>query len=132
MIGTIQTALSGLFAASKRIEAGASNIANMHTTGALEDGAPAPYKALTTIQETRPDGGVKAGNIPKSTAFVPAYSPDSPFANADGLVGVPNVNLAEEAVNMTLAKTAYKANLKTIQTAADMQDEMIKTLDRKA
>ncbi len=134
MINAIQTALSGLNAASKKIEAGASNIANLTTAGSLDDPDNAPYSAVTTIQENVTDSegngiGVKSGIIPKDTPFVPAYSPDSPFANADGLVGVPNVNLAEEAVNISIAEATYKANLKVIETASELSDELLGIFD---
>ena len=131
MINALQTALSGLFSASKRVEASASNIANLTTGGSLEPSGKAPYSAVTTVSETTGYGGVKTDIVRKNTPFVPAYDPDSPFANADGIIGVPNVDLAEEAVNMITAKTAYKANIAVIKTVDDMQDELLKSLDRK-
>ena len=130
MIGAISTALSGLFAASKRVEASASNIANVSSAGALDEkDGRAPYSALTTVQKASEGGGVQAENIPKDPGFVPAYAPDSPFANEDGLIGVPNTDLAEDAVNLKLAETAYKANLATIKTAGEMNDELLRILD---
>lgn len=131
MINTIQIALSGLAASSKKIEASAGNIANLNSAGSLTDPAHAPYSAVTTVQETDEGGGVKAAIIPKNTPFVPAYDPGSPFAETDGLVGVPNVNLAEEAVNITLAKTAYKANLKVIQAVSDLSRDLLGIFDDK-
>jgi flagellar basal-body rod protein FlgC len=130
MINAIQNALTGLFGASKRIEATASNIANLNTAGSLEDGGQPPYSTLTTAQAAQDSGGVKTEIIPKSPGFVPAYDPDSPFANAQGEIGVPDTDLAEEGVNLTLAKTAYRANLAVIKTADEMQDELIKSFDR--
>jgi len=137
MINAIQIALSGLMASSRKVEAGASNIANVSTAGALDpaDG-PAPYNALTTTQSTITGAegqslGVRADVVPTNRPFVPAYDPDSPFANADGLIGAPNVNLAEEIVNMQIASNTYKANVKTIQIASDMQDALLDMFDRK-
>lgn len=137
MIGAIQTALSGLVAATKKVEAGASNIANLQTTGSLDDPGNAPYTPLTTAQKTlsAADGsglGVQSEFIAKRDPFTPAYDPDSPFANEDGLIGVPNVNLAEEAINLNMAATAYKANLAVIKTTTEMQDELLRTFDGKA
>lgn len=138
MINAIQIALSGLNAASRKVDAAASNIANMTTSGALDpaDG-PAPCQAVTTAQSTvsGTDGealGVESRVVPTNRPFVPAYDPDSPFANADGLIGAPDVNLAEEAVNLQIASTTYKANLKTIQVASDMQDALLDMFDRDA
>lgn len=55
---------------------------------------------------------------------VPAYEPDSPDADADGLVGAPNVDLASNIVELTQAEHAYKANLATLRTL----DELSKAL----
>lgn len=130
MINAIGIALSGLLGASKKVEAVAANVANLNTTGSLEPDGQAPYSSVTTANTAQGTGGVKTDIIPKDPAFVPAYDPDSPFANSDGLIGVPNTDLAEESVNLTLAKAAYRANLAVIKTADEMQDELLKSFDR--
>lgn len=137
MINAIQIALTGLNAASRKVEAVASNIANLQVEGSLDNPEQAPYRPLTTQQTAITDGngqglGVTSGFVPKTQAFVPAYNPGSPFANSEGVVGVPNVDLAEESVNLTIAKNAYKANLSIIRTAEEMSDELLKTFDRDA
>ena len=138
MINTIQIALSGMNAASKQVEASASNIANMTTKGALKpaDG-PAPYTPAIVTQSaaTTQDGeaaGVRAETIPSTRPFVPSYAPDSPFADADGIVGSPDIDLAEEAVNLQIASHSYKANVKTLNVASEMQDALLNMFDRKA
>lgn len=136
MINAINTALSGLNAASKKIEVSASNVANLTTTGSLNDPDNAPYNALTTIQETITDGdgnslGVKSKVIPKNTPFVPAYSPNSPFADSEGLIGVPNVDLAEEGVNIIASKIAFKANVKVIQAVSELSEDLLRIFDKR-
>jgi flagellar basal body rod protein FlgC len=106
MMNTIGIALSGLLGAAKKAEASANNIANMHTTGHLDGTTPAPYNAVT------------------------ATSQSTPFANNQGYVGTPTVDLAEEAVNLSIAEAAYKANLAVLRTADEMQDELLKSFDR--
>lgn len=131
MINAIGTALSGLNAASLRLNASASNIANVSTAGSLDDPSKAPYTPKTTQSKALSDpGGVATEIVNKQPAFIPAYNPDSPFANQDGLVGAPNVDLAEEAVTMKLAETAYKANVSVIKTAEDMFGELLETFDK--
>lgn len=132
MIGAISNALTGLVAASRRAEASASNIANANSTGSLDPQSPnQPYRALTTIQKTDGTGGVIATNIPKDPGIVNAYAPDSPFANAEGLVAAPDVDLAEEAVNLKLAELSYKANIATIKTADAMSDALNNLFDKR-
>lgn len=132
MIGAISTALTGMFAASKRVEASANNIANMSSAGSLDPAKPRqPYEAQTTVQIANESGGTTATNIPKKPGFVNAYAPDSPFANAQGEVGVPNVDLAEEAVNLKIAEITYKANASVIKTASEMSDALLNTFDER-
>ena len=133
MIGAISTALTGLIASSKKVEASASNIANMGSAGSLDPASPnKPYQALTTVQTANGTGGVTASNIPRQPGFVNAYAPDSPFANADGMVGLPAVDLAEEAVNLKIAELTYKANVSVLKTADEMSEELSRLLDKKA
>jgi len=131
MINTIQIALSGLHANSKKVEASAANIANMTSSGRLSGEGQQPYSAVTTVQEATESGGVKTTIVAKNPPFTPAYDPGSPLADENGTVGVPNVDLAEEAVNMSVAKAAYKANIATLKTADEMQQELLRALDRK-
>lgn len=133
MIGAISTALTGLAASSKKVEASASNIANMGSAGSLDPASPSqPYQALTTVQTANAAGGTSAVNIPKKPGFVNAYAPDLPFANARGMVGLPNVDLAEEAVNLKIAELSYKANISVLQTADEMSKELNRLFDEKA
>jgi flagellar basal-body rod protein FlgC len=136
MIGAINTALTGLASASKQLAAGASNIANLQTVGSLEKGKQAPYTPLRTQQTAITDGsgngqGVTTTFAPRDNPFVPAFDPDSPFADKNGIIGVPNINLAEEAVNLNLAEIQYKANIKTIETASQLSDELFRIFDDK-
>ena len=122
MINTISIALSGLNAATNKLNASASNIANVSTKGSLEQSDSAPYDALTTVQTSRETGGVKSEVISAGRPFVPTYDPDSPFANSEGIIGAPNVDLAEEAVNLNLAEITYKANIATLKSTDDMTE----------
>ncbi len=137
MLDAISIALTGLDASAKKAGAAASNIANMTTTGALSaENGPAPYTPQTVVQSTITDTngnslGVKSTFAAKDPAFVPAYSPNAPFADSAGLIGVPNVDMAEEAVNLKLAELSYKANLKTIETEKEMSEELFRIFDEK-
>ena len=132
MINAIGIALSGLSAASQKVGAAASNIANLETVGSLDDPAHPPYTPVTIQQVTGAGGTVNTVVVPKNPPFVPAFGPDSPFANAQGQVGVPNIDLGEEAVNLIIAKTAYKADLAVIRAAKNMEDDLLRTFDDKA
>ncbi len=135
MINTIQIALSGLAASSKKVEASASNIANLQTVGSLTDPDNAPFSPLTTQQTTITDAnggglGVKTEFVPKNPPFVPAFDPGSPFADSEGIIGVPNVDLAEEAVNLILSKHTFAANAKIIKATDEMQKDLLGIFDK--
>jgi flagellar basal-body rod protein FlgC len=131
MINSISIALSGLESATKKLQATASNIANMQTVGSLEPGGTPPYTPITTQQTAQEDGGVRTEYVARNNPFSSAYMPGSPFADDNGVVGVPNVDLAEEAVNMTLAKTTYKANVGVLNAQKEMSDELLSIFDEK-
>ncbi len=130
MFNAVSIALSGLTASSLKASTAASNIANLSTGGALsqEDG-PAPYETRITTQTATENGGVQADVSIKNPGFVPAYDPGSPFANADGLIGAPNTDLAEEIINLKQAEIAYKANINVIETQKELDDELLDILE---
>lgn len=132
MIKAINIALTGLDAASKKLNASASNIANISTSGSLGDNGPAPYTPQTTTQKTTEVGGVTTTTIDRKNPFTPAFDPDSPFADENGIIGIPNVNLAEEGVNTVSAKNEYKANLQVIKAASELNEELLRLFDDEA
>lgn len=115
MEAALNNAVSGLRAASRRLEVSASNTVN----AASEDYVPG-----RVMQVALGTGGVRAETVPVSPATVPAYAPQSPAADADGLVRHPNVALDSEVVEQRLAQRAFEANLRTVRTA----DEMTRTV----
>jgi flagellar basal-body rod protein FlgC len=135
-------ALSGLLAQTQRIAGSASNVANARTTGArpdatgeIPDDKPAPYQPVDTVQQSvvgppsAGEGGQGLGTHatyqPRRPATVAEYSPDSAFADENGLVDAPNVDLASEAIDQTIALRAYQANLKAFETADEMTREAL-------
>jgi flagellar basal-body rod protein FlgC len=131
MINGLGTALSGLIAASTRLSASAQNISNIQVTGSLDSSSGnQAYQAVTTKFETQDDGqGVTGTVVPKAKPTVAILSPSDPNANEDGFVAAPNVNLAEEAVNLKIGEYAYRANLSVISTISEMSDELLNIFD---
>jgi flagellar basal-body rod protein FlgC len=134
-------ALSGAAAATRRIDATASNLANQRTTGRLPDSkavastdSRAPYTPLTTSQsDLRTADGRGAGTTaalkPLSQPFVAEYDPSSSDANAEGMVGAPNVDTDQQIGQQILGSRAYSANLSMVRTSSDMMKDL---LDMKA
>jgi flagellar basal-body rod protein FlgC len=125
----LSIASSGLAAASLRLQVSANNVANALSVGPLPDAPnagnfPSAYVPERVDQVAATGGGTSATVGTVTPSFVPQYDPTAPFANANGQVAAPNVDLANEAVQQIVARYAFAANAKVIQTAS----EMMKTL----
>ena len=58
-------------------------------------------------------------------ASIRQYDPSAPFADADGMVAAPNVDLAQEAVGILQASVLFKANLAVFKTAHGMTKRLL-------
>lgn len=124
MNGVISTALSGLQAASTRVGAAANNIANVSSAGSTDPAGKKPYTPQDVIQTSTPNSGVKTTLRDRDPATVPAYAPNTSYADENGQVAAPNIDLAGEITSMTQAKHAYEASLKVIETAKELDDAL--------
>ncbi|MBB4379091.1 flagellar basal-body rod protein FlgC [Bradyrhizobium sp. Rc3b] len=139
-------ATSGLSAASLRVNVAASNIANVQTTGPLPGSGgsspsavtgspgiaptfPAAYVPLRVDQVDQSSRSTPGGTIAKVSTVSPSYTaqsdPSAPFANQDGLVAAPNVDIASEFVQLAAAKYSFIANAKVIQAYAETTESLL-------
>ena len=135
-MGTLTSAIaasrSALTAERVRIEAAVSNLANAESTRG-PDGTP--YRRRDVVLEAQPPGpfdtlvggaaptaaGVRVAAVVEDPApFQRRYQPSHPDADADGFVALPNVDQAEEMVDMLGAARAYQANLSAITLIRDV------------
>ena len=63
-----------------------------------------------------------------SPGFVAQSDPSASFANADGLVAAPNVDLAGQFVQLLTAKYAFAANAKVVQSYATTSRSLLDIL----
>lgn len=127
----LRTAVSGLAAATTRVNASANNIANAGTVGRVgaEAGdADRAYQAQTVQQTSAPGSGTRAAIVPRNPATQTVFAPNSPLANGQGLVDAPNVDLGEELVNQISAEAAFKANAAVIRSVDEQQDDLLDIL----
>ena len=127
MIDAINTAVSGLRAATLRVNTAAQNIAAAPVSGNPDPAAYDGYVPQRVTQTTVQGGGTIAKAVPVDPAFFTVFDPNDPNADADGRVGLPNVDLATEIVELTLAEHAYKANLAVIRTADEITEALLDT-----
>ena len=119
--------MSGLNAATLRLQASAGNIANARSNGPLAgaanpSGQPSVYTPLGVVQTPRADGGVEASLAPASRDALLTYDPSASYANSEGMVATPDVNLVDDMIELVTARYAFAANLAVLRTDADMQD----------
>ena len=119
-------AASGMAAAISSMTAAASNVANAQTTAPTPGAAPSPASGqpVTVIETSLAEGGVSATVI-RPTSSMLYYAPASAAAGAQGMVAVPNIDLATQMVNMATASLAFRANAKVFQIAAQNQKSLL-------
>ena len=127
---------SGLTAQRVRMDTISQNIANVNTTR-TEDGTP--YRRKDVLFEERSDSnsfssmlssasdklsngqGVRVTKIIEDNSdFKKVYDPGHPYADADGYVSMPNVDVVTEMVNMISATRSYEANVTSINATKSM------------
>jgi flagellar basal-body rod protein FlgC len=126
LISGIDLSSGALAAQRMRLDIIAQNIANAQTTRTPGGG---PYQRQIISFET--ELVKRAGGQPLHTIRVsdvaadrsPAqqvYNPQHPDAGPDGIVMMPNVNLAYEMVDLITASRAYEANLSVVKNARSL------------
>lgn len=133
MTDAFSIALSGLRAQSTRLAATASNIANASTSGTVPSADPSTpastvYKPLDVSFSTLDSGGVIATVTPDPTGYSVVYDPNSIYANSEGLIAAPSLDLSEEIVNLIETKLLYKANISVIKTQDEMLGDLLDTI----
>ncbi len=130
----MQISGSALKAERTRLNIAAMNLANANTTRTMEGG---PYKAKSVVFAARPVEGVNFQDALNSTTerlrkvevarisedqapFKEVYDPTHPDADANGVVRFPNVNVAEQMVDMMSAKRSYEANVTALDAVKSM------------
>ena len=132
LISGVDVTASALNAQKLRLDIVAQNIANAETTRTASGG---PYQRQVVSFETemiKQAGGqslqtVRVSDISSDkTPGQQVYNPQHPDAGPDGMVQMPNVNLAYEMVDLITASRAYEANLAVAKNAKTMA---MKTLE---
>jgi flagellar basal-body rod protein FlgC len=126
----IDASASALTAERQRIEVAVSNLANAESTRG-PDGQP--YKRKDVVLTSQPTEqfqdllsranatGVRvAAVVDDQSAPRKRYEPSHPDADSEGYVSLPNVDTAEEMVDMLGAARAYQANLTAINLIRDL------------
>lgn len=127
MIDPMHNAIAGLRVSVQRLGVATDNVANARSSGRLT-----PYDGFVPQrldQTTDARGGVRGTVKPIDTPALPAYAPNDPSANANGVVGMPNVSLPAQFVDHAVAQRSYEANVAVLKTTNEMMKILV---DREA
>jgi flagellar basal-body rod protein FlgC len=118
---------SGMSAQSQRLNATASNLANVDSVTSPTGEA---YRAKAVVFESVPTASGATGVRVREVVEDPSplkqvYDPKHPMADDKGYVSMPNVNPVDEMVNMLSASRSYQNNVETMNAAKSM---LLKTL----
>jgi len=132
MSSILSIAVSGMTAASRRLEVSARNVANALSSGptaaadpAVKASYPAAYVPLRVDQVETAGGGTVANVSPESPSSVETYDPQAPYADAKGMVAAPNVDLANEAVQQVVARYTFAMNAQVVRSYAQMMKSLL-------
>lgn len=125
---------SGLTAQKLRMDVISQNIANAEVTR-TEDGTPYRRKmvvlssinggssfrdVLDKATKVKTSGVQVQSVIEDQAPLVPVYNPSHPDADEEGYVMLPNVNTAQEMIDMLGASRAYEANITAFNATKSM------------
>ncbi|HZU81239.1 MAG TPA: flagellar basal body rod C-terminal domain-containing protein [Acidimicrobiales bacterium] len=122
LFGPLGASASGIDAAQTWIDAIAGNVANSNDVASVGQSVYQEQEPiLTPTGATGPgqigDGVAVSGVALGSAAGTVESDPGSVLANSQGLVRVPNVDLAQQMTNLIQAQDTYQANTAALQRA---------------
>ena len=111
--------------AALRLSVSASNVANAMTDGPLPSspGAanfPSAYVPLRVNQNVQPDGETSATVGQVSPSYVKTFDPSASYADRNGMVASPNVDLTNELIQQVIARYTFAANAEVVRADAQM------------
>jgi flagellar basal-body rod protein FlgC len=125
MYGSLDISTSGLIANRVRLDVISANIAGKDTILNAQ-GQYEPFRRrIALFAAGTPNGESPLGVHVAAIELDPSelsmrFEPDSPYANADGYVGYPNVNMIMEQMNAMEAARSYEANIAAIEATKSM------------
>jgi len=135
LFDTFAISASGMTANRLWLDLITNNIVNLNTAGRPGDPALKPYQRQVPVFSEVLEAA--AGSLPGKEKYrglgvrVPrvagdpagprlVYEPSHPYADEKGYVAYPNINVANEMVNMISATRAYEASVTALNAAKDM------------
>ena len=129
-----EIAVSGLRAQRTRMNLIANNIANALTPTTAKGGAFRRQVAILSGEGVkngiRPDKlGVRVEKVMSDPSpFRQVYEPGNPYANENGMVEYPNIDLSVEMADLVSAQRAYEANIAVVVSSRRMSQKALEII----
>ena len=131
MFGAIQTAGSGMRMNRVWIDAVSDNISNLNTVRPAGEDAFQGRMIVAEAVDYGRGGGVEVTGVafgdPEGRL---RYEPDHPFADAEGMVRYPDIDLADQMTQLMIAQRAYQSNVAVVERAKEAYQSAL-TLGRR-
>lgn len=128
MFNLLDISGSSMTAHKLMLDTVSNNLANMNTVAESKDTV---YQRQGVIFETFEDSlnsklGVKASAITNSKRqAVAQYDPTHPYADEEGYIYTPDINLTEEMADMIVAQRGYSANVQVLNYSREMIEKTL-------
>lgn len=122
IFGAIGIAGTGTNVYRKWLDAVSDNIANINDVRRTsEDAFQARYIVAQAVDYGSGEGGVQVGGARFSgkTEGRMVYEPEHPYADAEGYVKYPDIDLGSQMSQLIMAQRGYQANLAVVDRAKD-------------
>ena len=122
LFSALDASVSGVSMSKVWLDAISDNVANLNTIRPPDE---EPFRARMVVVQSNDrklggTGGVHVSQIVSRPGDpAKAYDPTHPYADENGDVTLPHVELSVEMTNMILAQRSYQANLRMFETARD-------------
>lgn len=124
--GAIHVAGSGLVVYRKWMDAVSDNLANMNNVSATSGPAFQARYVVAQANGYGSAGGVQVAGISLGDAAGRVvYQPGHPLADADGMVRVPDIDMADQMTQLIMAQRGYQANLAVVDRAHDAYQQAL-------
>jgi flagellar basal-body rod protein FlgC len=134
MTDAMTISASGLQAALQTLSSVAANLANANSDGpvpgtpptqAVAQTAGSVYQPTISVQSAAPGGGVTTSLQASLPAYNLAYDPQAPYANMQGMVATPNVDMPSQILDQIEATNSFRANLAVFWTASRLYKSLL-------
>ena len=118
LFDAMNASASGMTVMRAWLDATADNLSNQQNVAAEGE---EPFRSKLVLAAANEDGlGARVVEIvDRDETAQPKFEPDHPFADENGMVNYPGVDVGIEMTNMVVAQRAYQANITALQTARD-------------